>query len=232
MNRLFISVFFCMSLLLSGELMASEQPLIKHREFTFQVQKTASPGPNTDVLNSSLVLTDTRDLSKVATYGAGQLAVQYTALMLMQPPNWQAHGNSLTPSWAKFTSNFQRAPVWSPHTMGGGGFKGYLQADGDSWVTNVVGHGLQGSEIYLRMRQEGFNPGHAFLAGAIHSTMWEYAIEGWNETPSLWDLVYTPIGGIILGELRYFLLERLDRQASTAVVEVATFVLDPFSFAF
>ena len=39
--------------------------------------------------------------------------------------------------------------------------------------------------------------------GVLHSTVWEYGVEGWNETPSVSDLVFTPISGLALGELRY-----------------------------
>ena len=172
-------------------------------------------------------------LGKVAIVGGAQLGLQYVALMALQPPNWQDHGNSLAPSWGKFTSNFRRAPVWDPQGMGGGGALGYLQADGDSWVTNVVGHGLQGSEVHLRMRQEGFSPLQAFAAGALHSTVWEYGVEGWNETPSLWDLLYTPIGGFIMGELRHFLTQRVKRLPGESNFERgALFMIDPLHIVF
>ncbi len=190
-----------------------------------------------DSTQSGLLLdqewTQERRLGRVAALGGAQLGIQYAALMIMQPPNWQDHGNSLTPSWSKFTSNFRRAPVWDPQGMGGGGALGYLQADGDAWVTNVLGHGVQGSEVHLRMRQEGFSPLQAFAAGAVHSTVWEYGIEGWNETPSLWDLIYTPIGGFLVGELRHQLKRRVKRLPGESAFERgALFVIDPLHIVF
>ncbi len=166
-------------------------------------------------------------LGRVTTLGSLQLAVQYGALYTSQPENWKAFGNSLEPSWMKLRSNFDRAPVWRPVAFGGGGHLGYLQADGDPWTTNVIGHGLQGSEIYLRMRREGFPWGQAFAAGMVHSTMWEYGVEGWNETPSAWDLAYTPIGGLMLGELRYQLTHYLKGLEGSWFTTGLRIVVDP-----
>ncbi len=168
-----------------------------------------------------------RDLAKVSAYGALQWAGQYGFLMASQPPNWQDHGNSLTPSWAKFTSNFTRAPAWDPDGMGGGGALGWLQADGDAWTTNVVGHALQGSEIHVRMRRHGFDRWEAAIAGLVHSTLWEYAVEGWNETPSAWDLAWTPVGGWLLGEARYAAWHWLDGRRHRAWARAGQWLVDP-----
>ncbi|WP_428265959.1 DUF3943 domain-containing protein [Haliangium sp.] len=172
-------------------------------------------------------------LGGVVAVGAAQLGLQYGALMLMKPPNWRDHGNSTRPTWRKFRSNFTRLPAWSPEGMGGGGFRGYLQADGDNWTTNVIGHGLQGSEIHLRMRKAGYSVPLSLLAGVIHSTAWEYFVEGWNETPSLWDLLYTPVGGLVMGEMRYHLSESLADQAEDDYfARGLVFAIDPITIAF
>ncbi|HEU4539124.1 MAG TPA: DUF3943 domain-containing protein [Polyangiaceae bacterium] len=75
--------------------------------------------------------------------------------------------------------------------------------DGDPWVINVVGHGLMGSEYYVRARACRFSPwgALAFTAGA--SVAWEYAFEANGVRPSGLDLVYTPLVGLALGEARY-----------------------------
>ena len=171
-------------------------------------------------------------LGRVALLGGAQLAIQYAALLALQPPNWRDHGNSLTPSWDKFSSNFEVAPAWSPEELGGGGSLGYLQADGDSWETNVLGHGLQGSEIYLRMRREDYGVAASFAAGVLHSTTWEYLVEGWNETPSSWDLIYTPIGGAVLGELRYVLAKELEPWEDTPLGFGLLALIDPVGVTF
>ncbi len=166
-------------------------------------------------------------LARAGALGAAQWGLQYGVLLASQPPNWQDHGNSLTPSWTKFTSNFTRAPAWDPEGMGGGGALGWLQADGDAWTTNVMGHALQGSEIHVRMRREGFGPGAAAVVGVVHSTLWEYAVEGWNETPSAWDLAFTPVGGWLLGEARYRAWHWLDSRRHRRAARIAQTVLDP-----
>ena len=111
--------------------------------------------------------------------------------------------------------------------MGGGGALGWLQADGDAWTTNVVGHALQGSEIHVRMRRHGFGRLQAAVAGLVHSTLWEYAVEGWNETPSAWDLAWTPVGGWLLGEARWLAWHWLDGRRHRVLARVAQVVLDP-----
>jgi hypothetical protein len=75
--------------------------------------------------------------------------------------------------------------------------------DGDAWPINVVGHGLFGSELYLRARscKTGLFESIVFAAG--HSVVWEYAFEGNAVRPSALDLWYTPLAGAVLGELRF-----------------------------
>jgi len=164
---------------------------------------------------------------RILWLGTLQLGVQYSITYTSEPANWKIHGNNLEPSWDKFRSNFSVPPVWEPQAYGGGGFMGYLQADGDIWVTNVIGHGLQGSEIYLRMRREGFLWWEALLGGALHSTVWEYGVEGWNETPSAFDLAFTPVGGWLLGELRMQALQFLHPRRRHWLAAGLTFVVDP-----
>jgi Domain of unknown function (DUF3943) len=80
----------------------------------------------------------------------------------------------------------------------------FLESDGDPWTVNVVGHGLFGSEIYLRSRQCGGAPLEAFAWTAGASVAWEYALEGSVKRPSAIDLAWTPIvGGLLFGELRF-----------------------------
>jgi hypothetical protein len=75
--------------------------------------------------------------------------------------------------------------------------------DGDGWPTNLIGHGLFGSELYLRTRTCHKNVFEGFAFAVAGSTLWEYVIEGSAARPSAQDLVYTPVVGSLLGELRY-----------------------------
>ncbi len=96
--------------------------------------------------------------------------------------------------------------------------------DHDHWVTNVVGHGLMGSELYLRARQCQFGWGGSLLFAASASTLWEYGFEANGVRPSAQDLIYTPLMGLALGELRYFVW----RSARGSSKNVLRAVVDPF----
>lgn len=79
----------------------------------------------------------------------------------------------------------------------------WFEWDGDPWPINVVGHALFGSELFLRMRtcRHRVPLALAFTAGA--SALWEYGFEANGVQPSGLDLVWTPVAGLLLGELRY-----------------------------
>jgi hypothetical protein len=84
--------------------------------------------------------------------------------------------------------------------------------DGDRWEINVIGHGLMGSELYVRARLCGFGAlgSLAWTAGA--SAVWEYGFEGNAVRPSALDLVWTPLAGMALGELRYRVVRAADKR--------------------
>jgi hypothetical protein len=97
---------------------------------------------------------------------------------------------------AHYEEAVTRPPVFDPH-------KPFMRWDGDPLVVNVVGHGLFGSELYLRARQCRFGWGGSLAFAAATSALWEYAFEGSGVRPSTQDLVYTPLMGIALGEARF-----------------------------
>ncbi len=101
--------------------------------------------------------------------------------------------------------------------------------DGDPWTVNVIGHGLLGSELYLRARQchFGWAGSLAFAAGA--SAVWEYAFEANGVRPSAQDLVYTPLVGFALGEARFRIARSLAGQRGAAAL--LRVVVDPFGEA-
>ncbi len=99
--------------------------------------------------------------------------------------------------------------------------------DGDRVAINLWGHGLMGSELYLRARQCGHGALPSIAFAAVSSAVWEYGVEVWNAHPSANDLVWTPLGGALIGELRFVVWElaaRLPRAARTAL----RVVVDPF----
>ena len=71
---------------------------------------------------------------------------------------------------------------------------------------NYGGHALFGSELYLRARSCRLGWGGALVFATAASVAWEYAFEGNGVRPSAFDLVYTPLAGAVLGELRHLVL--------------------------
>ncbi|AKU97730.1 Ubiquitin-protein ligase [Labilithrix luteola] len=97
---------------------------------------------------------------------------------------------------ARYEEAFTHPPVFEPRRR-------FMEWDGDPWPVNTIGHGLFGSELYLRARMCRF-PWYgsvAFAAGA--SALWEYGFEANGSRPSALDLVYTPLAGALLGEARF-----------------------------
>ncbi len=151
-----------------------------------------------------------------ALHGTGLLLGQRAAAMLL----WQ-HAFSLEDgnrNLDHLRAAYTQPPVFDPSRR-------LFEWDGDRWEINFFGHGLMGSELYLRARQcqHGFVASLAFTA--VSSIVWEYGVEVWNSRPSANDLVWTPLGGAIIGELRFVTWEmaaglpRVARGIVRAVVD-------------
>ena len=87
--------------------------------------------------------------------------------------------------------------------------------DGDVWYINYVGHPYQGACYYNALRSQGAKFWQAGLFSLGHSLIWEYVAEGGLEQPSIQDLIVTPIGGSLLGELIHFGTVRMSRNGFT-----------------
>ena len=126
------------------------------------------------------------------------------------------------PQWfgARYEEAFTRPPKLDTREP-------FMQWDGDPLVVNVVGHGLFGSELYLRARQCRFGWSGALAFAAATSAVWEYAFEANGVRPSAQDLVYTPLIGLALGEARYVLHRAAGEVRSPAARGLARAVLDP-----
>ena len=120
--------------------------------------------------------------------------------------------------FARFGRSWTQPPEWRAGPI--------FRSDGDPWALNVFGHGLFGSEVFLKMRQCGHGPLAGGLATAAASAFWEYGVEAFHKRPSGIDLLWTPIGGALLGELRF----RLYRAAggAGAGARIVRAIADPF----
>ncbi len=87
-------------------------------------------------------------------------------------------------SFSKWWDNISQWPEWD---------------DGDSFFTNWVTHPVIGSQDYLFYRAMGHSVLVSALGAVVQSTLFEYTVEGTVETPSLQDLISTPVVGTALG---------------------------------
>jgi uncharacterized protein DUF3943 len=124
-------------------------------------------------------------------------------------------------------SSTQLVRSWSSRPRYEGGSNPFV-SDGDHWVINGIMHPLYGSEAYLAARDWKHTPFSSFFYSVFAIFTWEYLIEGWFQHPSAVDLVWTPVGGIILGELRYQLSSLARRKINKrGARNLVLILLDP-----
>ncbi len=120
----------------------------------------------------------------------------------------------------RYEAAFTQPPKWD-------GSARAFEWDGDPWWLNAGGHALFGSELYLRSRICRRNVLEALLLTTAGSTLWEYGFEANGVRPSGLDLWYTPLSGLVLGELRYQGFRAARRLGAPGWRGVFTTVLDP-----
>lgn len=127
--------------------------------------------------------------------------------------------NGIIGSWNRFVS---RAP-WAQVTWDEvkHPWERELVYDRDWYWTNFVLHPYQGGLYYLAARNSNLNLFESFLYTAAGSATWEYFFE--LNAPSINDLCYTSIGGMITGEMLY----RLGLEAQGKNKTVLSFIANP-----
>lgn len=115
---------------------------------------------------------------------------------------------------------FSRPPLWD-------GSRPLFEEDGDRWQINVLGHGLFGSELYLRARVCRLVPWQALLFTAGSSATWEYGFEASGVRPSALDLTFTPLAGLVLGEARFQTWRAVRKLGSGPLRTTLSAVVDP-----
>lgn len=104
--------------------------------------------------------------------------------------------------------------------------------DGDAFRTNYIEHPLAGMTFYLYFRARGYDRLSAGVGSFLMSTLFEYTIEGWQQSPSFNDIIVTPgIGvpiGIILEETSNWLAESNNQflRAMSYIVNPMRILLD------
>lgn len=99
--------------------------------------------------------------------------------------------------------------------------------DKDDWFTDYVEHPYQGALDYNALRSQGAPIWQSALFVTLHSTLWEYVIEASEERPSIQDLIVTPIGGSLFGELAHFATMRMVKNGLTWYEFIAVIIINP-----
>jgi len=123
-------------------------------------------------------------------------------------------------NWDRFCRAWTTEAAWD-------GNRGFFEWDGDPWALNLVGHGLMGSEFYLRYRQYGGYWWQALGMTLLWTLAWEYLVESWHKQPSGIDLAWTPLGGALLGEGRYRLYLEVRDMADSPLRHLLLYLVDP-----
>lgn len=120
----------------------------------------------------------------------------------------------------RYREAWTRPPKWDSQ-------RAAFEWDGDPWTINVIGHGLFGSQLYLRPRQCAHPVWGSFLFATAASTIWDYGFEASGVRPSGVDLWYTPLAGALLGEARYAGWQLAESIANPTWRQITRVLLDP-----
>jgi len=147
-------------------------------------------------------------------YALGYNAVIMTALILS--PEYISQWNrkevfTATAMREQYVKTFTTAPV----------------KDNDLAVINYIGHPYQGSFYFNATRSQGARFWQASLSTILQSVLWEYVWEGGLEQPSIQDLVITPLGGILLGELSHRATLAMRKNGFQWYEIIATCIINP-----
>ena len=123
-------------------------------------------------------------------------------------------------NWSTFERSWSSAPTFDTS-------EAFFEWDHDPWTINAINHGLMGSEIYLRHRQARHGWWLALPMTVAWTFVWEYLVEGWHKHPSGIDLIWSPAGGALLGEGRFWIYNRLRQLAPSPWRHVLLYLVDP-----
>ena len=146
-------------------------------------------------------------------YGLGVISV--LAVLPESITNWESDGDQSLPS--KWLENVKEGPVW----------------DRDDVVLNFIMHPYFGGAYYQTARKSGYRQWDSFLYSTLMSTVfWEYGVEAFAETPSMQDLVVTPVLGWVYGEWAFNKEREIWSGGGTVwgredLGNLALFLLDP-----
>jgi len=136
-----------------------------------------------------------KELAYMQVFAVATIGV--IALLPESISQWSAEDKALADAQellSKHANNIAKGPV----------------LDNDTWAVNYLGHSIAGSYFYVWGRQSGLTWQESAMLNALMSTFyWEYGWEAFAETPSIQDLIVTPVLGSILGEGTNYLYNKL-----------------------
>lgn len=145
-------------------------------------------------------------------YGFGAIGV--LAALPKDITNWETLDENIAKDWL---DNVTEGPVW----------------DRDDIVLNYILHPYFGGGYYQAARKSGYRQWDSFLYSALMSTaFWEYGLESFAETPSMQDLVVTPVLGWVYGEWAFNTEREIWAEGGTVLGSeylgnISLFLLDP-----
>ena len=104
--------------------------------------------------------------------------------------------------------------------------------DEDGFDVNQVGHPTQGALVYTAARAQGLSYWQSLAYPTLASLIWEIGME--NESPSINDMITTPMSGVAFGEIIHRLsaltLGPGDKKAISR--QVITGLINPLGYGF
>ncbi len=114
--------------------------------------------------------------------------------------------------WSMYKKTFSQAPI----------------IDEDHWSWNYEVHPYMGSVSYLAYRNREASVWESIAGTALNSIIYEFLIAGGTQTPSLNDLIVTPLGGSLLGEAIFQFKKILLKDRYLSLFEkILITILDP-----
>ena len=151
-------------------------------------------------------------------HSAAILVATRAGLSLLWPEAYDP--SQFASNWESFKGSYSGLPEFDSQAA-------FFEWDGDPWPINLLGHGLMGAEFYLSHRRAGHSWVVALGMSAAWSSLWEYGIESWYQQPSGIDLLWTPLGGALIGEGRYQLLTWVEDMEASAGRKALLYLIDP-----
>jgi hypothetical protein len=141
--------------------------------------------------------------------GTGEIAVMGALLTLPKDfTHWPA---GISRAWPNIKTSFKIGP----------------SMDLDPFYMNYLLHPYSGGVYYNALRSQGATRLQSLIFSAVQSTFFEFVVEGSAERPSTQDLIVTPIGGFIVGELSHWATLRMRRHGFTFGEKVLVTLINP-----